>query len=249
MPPITIGHHPNIYSQYHRLPLVIIQVSTTNTINYPWSPFKYLQSMPEYVIFCLVKYNMISDDVKKHFALIITSNQHWDIYRYKIQKTKHVILYTGRLVSYYNTVIIIAIISHGLMWRYPSSWSWTWAVTNLDAVLSHEGTMLHSSCRPLTISVMISLLQLVAGKIQEYLQRDSRQWQQGRRMGVHSNISGSWCSINISYQYRKSHRGDKTFVRTSYLHNGLYYSDKTAPPYSINLLFFISNRIRFIKIR
>ena len=24
--------------------------------------------MPEYVIFCLVKYNMISDDVKKHFA-------------------------------------------------------------------------------------------------------------------------------------------------------------------------------------
>ena len=29
-----------------------------------------------------------------------------------------------------------------------------------------------------------------------------------------------------SYQYRKSHCGDKTVVRSSYLHNGISYTDK-----------------------
>ena len=31
-----------------------------------------------------------------------------------------------------------------------------------------------------------------------------------------------------SYQYRKSHCGDKTVVRSSYLHNGISYTDKTT---------------------
>ena len=41
----------------------------------------------------------------------------------------------------------------------------------------------------------------------------------------------SWALIlykMASYQYRKSQCGDKTVVRSSYLHNGNSYTDKTA---------------------
>ena len=37
-----------------------------------------------------------------------------------------------------------------------------------------------------------------------------------------------------SYQYRKSHCGDKTVVRSSYLHNGIFYTGKMASLYWIN---------------
>ena len=42
--------------------------------------------------------------------------------------------------------------------------------------------------------------------------------------------------INIkmsSYQYRKSHCGDKTILRPSYLHNGISYTDKMTSLYWI----------------
>ena len=39
--------------------------------------------------------------------------------------------------------------------------------------------------------------------------------------------SGPWFNINMSsYQHRKSHRGDKTVVRSSYLHSGISYTGK-----------------------
>ena len=39
------------------------------------------------------------------------------------------------------------------------------------------------------------------------------------------NSPGPWFNIKISsYQYRKSHCGDKTVVRSSYLHNGISYA-------------------------
>ena len=34
-----------------------------------------------------------------------------------------------------------------------------------------------------------------------------------------------------SYQYRKSHRWDKTVVRSSYLHNGIFYTGKMSSLY------------------
>ena len=37
---------------------------------------------------------------------------------------------------------------------------------------------------------------------------------------------GSRFNIKMSYQYRKSHCGDKTVVRSSYLHNGISYTGK-----------------------
>ena len=46
---------------------------------------------------------------------------------------------------------------------------------------------------------------------------------------------GPWFNIKIqSYQYRKSHCGDKTVVRSSYLHNGISYTGKVASLYWIS---------------
>ena len=45
---------------------------------------------------------------------------------------------------------------------------------------------------------------------------------------------GPWFNITItSYQYRKSHCGDKTILPPSYLHNGVSYTGKTASLYWI----------------
>ena len=47
-------------------------------------------------------------------------------------------------------------------------------------------------------------------------------------------ITGPWFNIKMSsYQYRKSHYGDKTIVRSSYLHNGISYTGKMTSLYWI----------------
>ena len=49
--------------------------------------------------------------------------------------------------------------------------------------------------------------------------------------------SGPWFNIKMSsYQYRKSHCGDKTVVRSSYLHNGISYTGKMVSLYWIGTL-------------
>ena len=49
--------------------------------------------------------------------------------------------------------------------------------------------------------------------------------------------TGAWFNIKMtSYQYRKSHCGDKTILRPSYLHNGISYTGKTASLYWIRAL-------------
>ena len=49
--------------------------------------------------------------------------------------------------------------------------------------------------------------------------------------------SGPWFNIKMSsYQYRKSHCGDKTVVRSSYLHNGISYAGKMSSLYWIRAL-------------
>ena len=45
-----------------------------------------------------------------------------------------------------------------------------------------------------------------------------------------------------SYQYRKSHCGDKTILRPSYLHNGISYTGKMASLYWIRALMSITKR-------
>ena len=51
------------------------------------------------------------------------------------------------------------------------------------------------------------------------------------------NRSGPRFNIKMtSYQYRKSHCGDKTILRPSYLHNGVSYTGKTTSLYWIGAL-------------
>ena len=46
--------------------------------------------------------------------------------------------------------------------------------------------------------------------------------------------AGGWFNIKTpSYQYRKSHCGDKTILRPSYLHNGISFTGKMASLYWI----------------
>ena len=50
----------------------------------------------------------------------------------------------------------------------------------------------------------------------------------------HPTIPGARCNIKkTSYQYRKSHCGDKTILRPSYLHNGISYTGKMTSLYWI----------------
>ena len=50
----------------------------------------------------------------------------------------------------------------------------------------------------------------------------------------YTRITGPWSNIKMtSYQYRKSHCGDKTVVRSSYLHNGISYTGKISSLYWI----------------
>ena len=50
-------------------------------------------------------------------------------------------------------------------------------------------------------------------------------------------LSGPRFNIKMSsYQYRKSHCGDKTVVRSSYLHNGISYTGKMSSLYWIRAL-------------
>ena len=53
-------------------------------------------------------------------------------------------------------------------------------------------------------------------------------------------ISGSWFYIKMSsYQYRKSHCGDKTVILLSYLHCEISYTGKKTSLYWMSLLCFI----------
>ena len=51
---------------------------------------------------------------------------------------------------------------------------------------------------------------------------------------------GGWFNIKTSYQYRKSHCGDKTILRPSYLHNGISYTGKMLSLYWTRTLLFLT---------
>ena len=56
-----------------------------------------------------------------------------------------------------------------------------------------------------------------------------------------SMYSGAWINIKkTSCQYRKSHCGDKTILRPSYLHNGISYTGKTASLYWFRALVLVA---------
>ena len=61
-------------------------------------------------------------------------------------------------------------------------------------------------------------------------------WHPAHLLKLHHN-SRVWFNIKmLSYQYRQSHCGDKTVVRSSYLHNGISYTGKMTFLYWIRAL-------------
>ena len=55
---------------------------------------------------------------------------------------------------------------------------------------------------------------------------------------------GPWFNIKMSsYRYRKSHCGDKTVIRPSYLHNGISYTGKMSSLYWIRALSIWENQV------
>ena len=57
------------------------------------------------------------------------------------------------------------------------------------------------------------------------------------KLTAKTKISGDWIIVKMaSYQYRKSHCGDKTILRPSYLHNGISYTGKKTSLYWIRAL-------------
>ena len=55
---------------------------------------------------------------------------------------------------------------------------------------------------------------------------------------------GPWFNIKMtSCQYRKSHCGDKTILRPSYLHNGISYTGKMTSLYWIRSYWFCFNEL------
>ena len=60
-------------------------------------------------------------------------------------------------------------------------------------------------------------------------------WMHGKQLLFSHQCPGPWFNIKMwSYLYRKSHCGDKTVVRSSYLHNGISYTGKMASLYWTN---------------
>ena len=59
---------------------------------------------------------------------------------------------------------------------------------------------------------------------------------------------GPWFNIKLqSYQYRKSHCGDKTVIRSSYLYNGISHTGKMTSLYWMRTLIFKSG-VQCVKI-
>ena len=56
--------------------------------------------------------------------------------------------------------------------------------------------------------------------------------------GSDTRLAGPWFNIRMSYQYRKSHCGDKTVARSSYHHNRISYTGKRTSLYWIRTLAF-----------
>ena len=59
---------------------------------------------------------------------------------------------------------------------------------------------------------------------------DSKTW--GAQLSCNSRTSGPWFNIKMpSYQYRKSHCGDKTILRPAFLHYGISFTGKMSSLY------------------
>ena len=82
------------------------------------------------------------------------------------------------------------------------------------------------------------------GKNSIYAQRNSKRFQLWAHKPIVKRVTGPWFNIKMSsYQYRKSHCGDKTILQPSYLHNGISYTGKMISLYWIRALVIHSSHL------
>ena len=101
-------------------------------------------------------------------------------------------------------------------------------MTELLIAWIQETVFLLEFCR---IVVILLRLYCVAPTNESYLFAYRPEWNNSPGPRFNKKMS--------SYQYRKSHCGDKTVVRSSYLHNGISYTGKMTSLYWIGALLFI----------
>ena len=104
---------------------------------------------------------------------------------------------------------------------------WNWIIV-MATTLSSKVDIVTTSCVTRKFSVVISYLWGAMRKVNVKSTSSYASWSamnQGASPGPRFNIKMS------SYQYRKSHCGDKTVVRSSYLHNGIPYTGKMTSLY------------------
>ena len=115
------------------------------------------------------------------------------------------------------------------MYKHPILWAtWSWLAVSSTAYLSRLPWIFLGA--PLKVSG-------APGEIHGKLTALLRQFYAFCIMMLPLTTPGPWFNIKmLSYQYRKSHCGDKMILRPSYLHNGISYTGKTTSLYWIRAL-------------
>ena len=109
---------------------------------------------------------------------------------------------------------------------------------SIDYVLGDDLFQMASECYVNSTSANIKAFRLWYRDISGKLRQDNDCWRSVAIVSAMISVPwqskgpGPWFNIKMSsYQYRKSHCGDKTVVRSSYLNNGISYTGKTASLY------------------
>ena len=118
-----------------------------------------------------------------------------------------------------------------LRWVAKFAWWPAWGTHSISCLVQKNTFCtkwwLMASCSTLTV---LSKFGLNIHTIHCVLLTGSGHWQ----MKSVVPGAGPWFNIKMTfYQHRKSHCGDKTILRPSYLHNGISYTGKTTSLYWI----------------
>ena len=102
-------------------------------------------------------------------------------------------------------------------------------------------------------SLQFTSMSCIKGRLKVMLMKSPRVFHIGEwwviQAGLNKMANPRFTIKMTSYQYRKSYCGDKTVVRSSYLHNGISYTGKISSLYWIGALHSISLEIFHLKFK
>ena len=142
--------------------------------------------------------------------------------------------------AYRTSTLLCLLNAQGLTWLWLVHYCGRWAVRHRSGSTAHIVLTATCNChisrlkqREMTDGPQLQSLPLnLSIKLPRIIHRNQE--------CIHP---GPWFNIKMSsYQYRKCHCGDKTVVRSSYLHNGISYTGKMSS------LYWIGAQVLHIKI-